>query len=224
MNVRLALPLATLLLASTGQAALAAEPAAAGELARIIVPKSTWSEGVDGLAKDVQNRMRAHPGSQLQYPDDFNAKVRSEMEQVLPYEEVIALHAKELAAAYTPAELDGLVEFYRGPLGQKTLQVNPQVFQKVGVATQQRINSKMGEVMKRLAEHVKAPAGASAGASPHGGSGGSPHGASPHGATPPAKAAAPAKKAPAAPAKKTSPPPAKADAAATPAPAPAPAK
>lgn len=157
MRFLLAAPLATLLLAAAAPP-LAAEPANATQLARVLMPKATWSHGLDQLGQMVQARMSAHPGAKLQYPPDFKVKVRAELEKVLPYEDLVAMHAKELAAAYTPAELDGLLAFYGGPLGQKTLATNPKVSEKVAQATQQRVESKMGEVMKRLSEHAKAPA------------------------------------------------------------------
>jgi hypothetical protein len=187
MNTRLAALLASLLLASTGPA-LAAEPAAATKLAQLLLPKATWSQGIDQLGKVVQMQMQGHPGSQpLQYPPDFDAKVRAELEKVLPYDDLVAIHAKELAGAYTPAELDSLVAFYGAPLGQKTLQKNAEVSDKVSQATQQRVQSKMPEVMKRLATFAKP----SATPSGHPTTGGMPAGHPPMGGSD----AAPAKKA-----------------------------
>jgi hypothetical protein len=200
MRPLLAASLAALLLAAAAPAS-AAEPAAA-QLARIMMPKATWAQGLDEVGQMMQSRMGAHPGAKLEYPPDFKDKVRGELEQALPYDDLVAMHAKELAAAYTEQELEGLLSFYSGPLGQKTLAANAQVSEKVAQSAQQRIESKMGDMMKRLSTHVKAPAGASPhSASPHGASphGASPHGASPHGMPPSAE------KAPAAPAKKTSP-------------------
>lgn len=144
----------------------AAEPASAEQLARLLMPKATWSRGMEQLAQSIEARMRMHPGAQLEYPADFGEKARKEVEQVLPYDDLVGMHAKELAAAYSPAELEGLVAFYKGPLGQKSLEKMPQVSENVAVATQQRVESKMPDVMKRLSALAKPPAGSPGKAAP----------------------------------------------------------
>ena len=167
---------------------LAEEPkGAAGELARLLMPKKTWDEGLQGLTQSVQARMESHPGAKLKYPADFTKRVRAELETVLPYDSLLQIHAKELGASYTEAELKELATFYRSPVGQKSLSVMPQLSQKVAIATQQQVESKMPEVMTRLSELAKSSSGTPAPAG---------HGAMP----PPAqKPAAPATAAPAAP-------------------------
>jgi hypothetical protein len=143
------------------------------ELARILMPKKTWAEGLDQLGKMVQMRLQSHPGSQssLEYPKDLPAKVKSELEGALPYEELVALHARELSGAYTDAELAELLAFYKSPIGQKSLAKMGEVQNKVGQETQARIEAKMPDIMKRLSSTAKVtPAKEGAkGAAPAGG-------------------------------------------------------
>ena len=133
---------------------------AAEELARVVMPKSTWETGMNGLAMSVQARMDSHPGSKLQYPPDFAKKVRAEVDAALPYDALVGIHAKQLGASFNDEELKDLVAFYRSPIGQKALQVMPDVTEKVALETQQRIEAKMPQIMDRLVLLVKAPADA----------------------------------------------------------------
>ena len=139
--------------------AKAAGPAkpAATELARLLMPKKTWSDGLDQLGQMVQMRMQMHvTSSSLEYPKDMPAKIRSELEGVLPYEELIGIHARELSAGFSDGELGDLLAFYRSPTGQKSLVKMGEVQNKVSLETQKRIEGKMPDIMKKLSAFAKA--------------------------------------------------------------------
>ena len=142
-------------------ATAAAADSAATQLAHLLVPKDAWSQGIDGLGQQVQSQLQMHPGGKLEYPADFPKTVRGELEKAFPYEEMAAIHAKELSAAYSEAELGQLLGFYKSPIGQKWLKSSGDVQNKVGDATQARIQSKMPDVMTRLAGFAKTPAASS---------------------------------------------------------------
>ena len=151
--------LATLPALAAGPAApapVAVKPAAT-ELARLMVTKANWSTAMDQMVEAAAQQLQGHPGSSLKLPADFNGKARAEVDQVLPYEELIGLHAKELSAAYSDQELVELVTFHKSPLGQKYLQASPQEAAKVGLATQERFAQKMPDVMKKLAAGLPHP-------------------------------------------------------------------
>jgi hypothetical protein len=135
---------------------------AALDLARLTMPKEIWSRSMTMLSQDAQQRMQSHPGSQLTFPADFPAKVRAEVEKVLPYEDLIAMHGRELSAAYTDKELADLLAFYRSPTGQKFLRVGPEVGSKIEAETQQRFQQRMPAVMQTLSADLKHPAPAKA--------------------------------------------------------------
>ncbi len=150
----------------------AAAPAskAATDLARMLATKESWSQGVDGLSKMLQSQFSGHPGSSLSLPPGFDKKVRGEVEAALPYEALVDIHARQLAAAYTEPELNDLLVHYRSPVGQKWLKTMPGVSEKIAMETQKQVDPKLGEVMKRLAKDVKPPAGSGAAkADPHAG-------------------------------------------------------
>ena len=138
---------AAILAATTASAA----DSSATQLAHLLVPKDAWSQAIDGLGQQVQQQLQMHPGGKLEYPADFPQTVRGELEKAFPYEEMAAIHAKELGAAYSEAELGQLVGFYKSPLGQKWLKSSGNVQMKVGEATQARIQAKMPDIMTKLA-------------------------------------------------------------------------
>jgi hypothetical protein len=141
---------------STPAAAAPVKPQAA-ELARLMVTKDEWSSGMDQLAKGAQGQMQSHPGSKLTFPADFGAKVRAEVDKVLPYEELIGMHARELSAGYSEKELTDLVAFFKSPLGQKYMKVAPRAGENVAQQTQQRFAQKMPEVMQKLTAGLQHP-------------------------------------------------------------------
>jgi hypothetical protein len=146
-----------------GAPAFAADPSpAAAELARIIMPKQTWSDGVQQIASGLQGQMQSHPGATLHYPPDFGAKLRAEVENALPYEALLSIHAQQLAAGFSEPELKDLVAFYKSPTGQKALKTMPAVSEKVAQETQQRVEKQLPGIMTRMSELVKAPADAKA--------------------------------------------------------------
>jgi hypothetical protein len=148
-------------LVTAASPALGEQKGTAADVARLTVPRETWAQGVQTIAQDAQGRLQSHPGKKLQYPPEFEKKVRAEVEAVLPYDELIGMHAKELSARFTEAELEGLLAFYRTPAGQKYLKVMPAVSESVSKQTEQRFQQKMPEVMQRLAKlsTTQAPAG-----------------------------------------------------------------
>ena len=84
--------------------------------------------------------------------------MRGELETVLPYGDLVGMHAQALSASYTEAELKDLLAFYRSPLGQKWIKVSPALSEKVSNETQQRMEKQMPAVMERLGKLAKAPA------------------------------------------------------------------
>ena len=103
--------------------------------------------------------MQSHPGEKLEYPADFPKQVRAELDAVLPYDALLDIHAKQLAATYSEPELKDLLAFYASPTGRKSLQMMPEVSQKVSMETQQRIEGKMPEIMTKLSSQAKVAGG-----------------------------------------------------------------
>lgn len=144
--------------AAAPAAAAAPAPKVASDLARVLATKEAWSQGVEGLSRMVQGQFAGHPGSSLTLPPGFDKKVRSEVEAILPYDKLVDIHAKQLAATYSEPEMNELLAHYRSPLGQKWLKEMPAVSQKIAAETQKQVDPKLGELMNKLAKDVKPPA------------------------------------------------------------------
>ena len=166
-------------------------PAQASELARQLVPKEMWAKALDQLGQNVRARLEGHPGSALKYPADLPSKIRTELETVLPYEDLVGMHAKQIGSSYTEPETKELLAFFRTPAGKKWLAVQPTAFENVSAETQKRFEEKLPAILQRLAKEAQPPAGAASKPPAHGAK------------APPAKAPAPAK--PATPAKPAAP-------------------
>lgn len=137
-------------------AAPAAEPSAtAKQLARLVVPRPTWEAGVQQLTAMVKGNLEGHPGSQLKYPADLQQKIRAEVEAALPYEDLVGMHARELGASYSEAELKELDAFFKTPAGKKWLEVGPRSSEKVAVETQRRFEQKVPDIMKKMSALAK---------------------------------------------------------------------
>jgi hypothetical protein len=173
MNVKslLAAPVAAALvaLASPAAAAPTAAPAAAAEpsaaakdLARQLAPKETWETGVKQLSAMVQQNLEGHPGAKLKYPADLSQRIRVEVEKALPYDELVAMHAKELQAGYSEAELKEYSTFFKTPAGKKWLAVQPKASEAVAVETQKRFEKKVPEIMGKMSELAKTSGGGDA--------------------------------------------------------------
>jgi hypothetical protein len=170
MNLKslLAAPAAAALvaLASPAAAAPAAPPAepsaAAKELARQLAPKETWEAGVKQLSAMVQQNLEGHPGAKLKYPADLSQRIRAEVEKALPYDELVGMHAKELQAGYSDAELKEVGAFFKTPAGKKWLAVQPKASEAVAVETQKRFEKKVPEIMGKMSELAKTSGGGDA--------------------------------------------------------------
>jgi hypothetical protein len=138
----------------TSARAAEAAPAAATDLARLLVTKEMWAQGVQAVAQNVQSQFQGHPGAKLKIPVE---KARAEVEAALPYDELVQMHAKALAKNYSASELTELLAFHRTPTGKHWLTAQPAVFETVGAETQQRIEKKMPEIMQKLAQGAGAP-------------------------------------------------------------------
>jgi hypothetical protein len=142
------------------QAAAPAPSALAQDVARLLLPKDTWAAGVQQISAGVQRNLEGHPGSKLQYPGDLPSKIRAEVEAALPYEELVGLHAKELAASYTNPELKELLAFFKAPTGNKWLKVQPKASETVALETQRRVDQKLPAIMMKLGQLAEPPASA----------------------------------------------------------------
>ncbi len=155
---------AALLLVSASPAARAAESAdaMATDLARMMMPQSTYEQLVSTM--DAQMRQTMAPMIQKLAPDVdpeelvpvFADELAAMVRTLMPsYDEMSALQAKILAKHYTVAELKELRAFYRSPLGQKSIRITPEVMKDVTSWVQSSLTERMPAAMQEFQQAVE---------------------------------------------------------------------
>jgi hypothetical protein len=152
-----------------------AAPAAAHDLARVLVSNEDWNHALDqysaGLSQQITQSL-SQRGEKA--PEGLQASIRKELGQELPYQQVVEREAAALAKHFTPDELKRAIAFYTSPLGKKAIQAIPQSQAELGRDLQERLSSAVPQIVQRLAPKAmeRPEAGAAAGSSPRAGSSG----------------------------------------------------
>jgi len=154
---------AALLFALAAPAARAAEAdPLAVEIARMVMPPASYDE----ILSTVDAQLEASLGASFQKlapdaePEElapvFADDLRKLMRTVMPsYDEMLAFQAQTLAKHYTAEELKKLREFYRSPLGQKTIRTMPEVTKDAMTWVQGMLVEKMPAAMEEFKAAVE---------------------------------------------------------------------
>lgn len=170
--MRAAAVLTTLIAA--GPPALAAPPAApegvpapaAVELARMVLPRSNWDQ-VLAATRDQMRLMTAQPMEDLvrkragEIPADFPRFMEEQMESLMAgifptYEEMLDFQAGLVQKHYTATELQELLAFYRTPLGQKAIRIQPEVARDVMGWMQALVQQKIPAAVEKMTARFQA--------------------------------------------------------------------
>lgn len=156
--------IAALLLAFSTPAARAAEtPDAIGQdLARMMMPRSTYEQVIattEGQLRQMTAPMiqKLAPEADVQelvplFADDLQAMMRKLMPA---YDEMSAFQARMFAKHYTVAELKQLRDFYRSPLGQKSIRIMPEVMKDAMQWMQGSLMERMPAAMQEFQQAVE---------------------------------------------------------------------
>ncbi len=136
----------------------------AEEVARVVLPPSSW-ERISATAQAQVDQMAARaletadPKVRREL-DEIAPRLREEqhklMQAVLPtYQEMLDVEVHLLAKHYTPDELSQLLAFYRGPLGQKTIRIMPDVTKDVMTWMQARMQERGQAAVRQYQAAVK---------------------------------------------------------------------
>ena len=80
--------------------------------------------------------------------DDYIAKIVAAVGEMLSWENLKAAYVELYASAYTEDEVDGILTFYKSPVGQALLARSPELITKSGAI----MNGRMQELAPRLQE------------------------------------------------------------------------
>ena len=80
--------------------------------------------------------------------------IRQFMAKYLRWEDLKPQFVELYAGTYTEAEIRGLIQFYRTPLGQKVIASEPTLMAKATQIGQQQVQEHMAELVQMLMEHM----------------------------------------------------------------------
>lgn len=130
-------------LSSLAQAQDAGHRAAVQELFDLMNMEAVLKDSID-QSLDIQ--IQAEPGLA-----PFRDTMKAFFDKYMSYESLRAPLMQVYTDAFTEAELKEITAFYRTPVGQKTLEKMPAMYQKGAEIGMQRVQENMGELQQMIA-------------------------------------------------------------------------
>jgi hypothetical protein len=134
----------------------AAEPRGAREdaavaLSRFVLSEEAWAKMNAGTTAQLQQYIEATlRQSGAEVPAGFSARFSAEFAKMISYQETIDLQAGLLVKHYTAAEIQGLLAFYKTPLGQKVIRTMPEVSQDVNGQILALVQQRLPALLERM--------------------------------------------------------------------------
>lgn len=150
-----------LILVSTLQADPASHRQAAGAVLDLLSGPDTLRAGFGTILDPMLDGMRKN-GAPEPAIDDIRAAFHDWLEQEIVWDELKPELVEVYVGAFSEDELRELLEFYRTPLGQKTLKKLPALFAEAARIGQLYAKKKeaglVSRIQKVVAQHTPAPA------------------------------------------------------------------
>jgi len=136
--------------AKSSGAEAAKPPQRARDLARALTSKQTWDGILDSYTASLFAQMSgALTAKGRQPPDGLREKVRADLEEAVPYDQALDMHASALAIRFSENELSEIERFYRSAAGKKLLDVLPEVSQQVNEELRERLAQRIAAIVER---------------------------------------------------------------------------
>ena len=139
----------------------ASKKAKAQELFVTLRMDRTMAQIMDTVMKQVGQMTQSMPGSkQMTDADkrqlaDFQQRVSAVVEKSIGWKALEPDFVDLYASTYSEEELDGLLAFYKSPLGQTMLDKTPELMTKSSEITQRKMQEVQPELNKMLEDFVK---------------------------------------------------------------------
>jgi hypothetical protein len=124
-----------------------------------------------GVKRQVQQITQSMPGADHATPEqqkqitDFQQRVMDVVNQKIGWKALEPDFINLYASTYTEEELDGIIAFYKSPVGQKMMEKTPELMTKSTQITQQKmselqpqLNQMVQDFMKQMAAGAATPA------------------------------------------------------------------
>ncbi len=135
----------------------ASKRAKAEQLFMLLRMDTMMDQLMNGVKKQVQQITESMPGADQATPEqkkqmtDFQQRVMDVVNQKIGWKALEPDFINLYASTYTEEELDGIVAFYKSPIGQKMIEKTPELTAKSTQITQQ----KMSELQPQLTQMVQ---------------------------------------------------------------------
>ena len=126
---------------------------------------------MSGVKKQVQQITQSMPGADQATPEqkkqiaDFQQRVMDLVNQKIGWKALEPDFITLYASTYTEEELDGIITFYKSPVGQKMMEKTPELMAKSTQIAQQKmselqplLNQMVQDFMKQMAASMGKPA------------------------------------------------------------------
>jgi len=149
----------------------ASKRAKAEQLFMLLHMDTMMDQLMSGVKKQVEQITQSMPGADTATPEqkkqiaDFQQRVMDTVNKKLGWKALEPDFINLYASTYTEEELDGIIGFYKSPVGQKMLEKTPQLMTKSTEITQQKmrevqpeLNQMVQDFMKQMAASMGKPA------------------------------------------------------------------
>lgn len=150
----------------TARADEASKRAKAEELFTLMRMDQTMGQITTNVMKQLQAMTQSMPGADQATPEqkkliaDFQQRVLDLVNKRLGWKALEPDFISLYASTYTEEELDGIVAFYKSPVGQKMLDKTPELMAKSTEITQQRMREVQPEFNQMIQDFMKSMAAA----------------------------------------------------------------
>lgn len=149
---------------SSARADEASKRAKAEELFTLLHMDQMMDQVTSSVMKQVQTMTQSMPGADQATPEqkklvaDFQQRVLDLVNKRLGWKALEPDFITLYATTYTEEELDGIIGFYKSPVGQKMLEKTPALMTKSTELTQQRMREVQPEFNQMITDFMKSMA------------------------------------------------------------------
>ena len=149
----------------------ASKRAKAEQLFTLLHMDTMMDQLMTGVRRQVQQITESMPGADQATPDqkkqivDFQQRVMNVVDQKIGWKALKPDFINLYASTYTEEELDGILAFYKSPIGQRMIEKTPELTAKSTQITQQKmaelqpvLSQMVQDFMKQMAASTSKPA------------------------------------------------------------------
>ena len=123
------------------------------ELSKIMFTPESYKDMLDKMI----TAMAANTPKDGKLGPTFWKRLRTEMDHLIPYQDMMDEEMSMLVKYYTADEIDQLAAFYMSPVGRKAIKVMPEMMADVMGSMQTRLTERLPATIKRIESEEEKP-------------------------------------------------------------------